>query len=121
MIDVFAQFLVHGQSRGQDSGALVGDLQEVQETLHGAVLAAPAVHDDEGRVQLAGLPHQALQVRQGIVAPYVVFVSVEGLIDLGAAFQRDFPLRGFAPGDEGQPQFSHDSLRQWFRCKRLDG
>ena len=107
-----AQLLVHGDSRGQDPGALVGDLQEVQETLHGAVFPAPAVHDDEGRVQFPGVVHQALQVRQGIVAPDVVFVFVEGLIDLGAAFQRDFPLRGFAPGDEGQPQFSHDSLRQ---------
>ena len=116
LIDGLAQLLVHGQGRGQDPGALVGDLQEVQETLHGAVLPAPAVHDDQGHVQLFGLPHQTLQVRQGIVAPDVVFVLIEGLIDLGAAFQRDFPLRGFAPGDEGQPQFSHDSLRKAISC-----
>ena len=65
--------LFMAKARGQDAGALVRNLQEVQKPLHGAVLPAPPVHDDQGRVQLFGILDQSLQVGQGIIAPDVVF------------------------------------------------
>jgi hypothetical protein len=85
LIEGLAQLLVHGQGRAQDSGALVGDLQEIQQPLHGAVFSAPAVHDDQGRLQLRGVRHQPPQVGERIVAPDIIFTLIQGLEDLGAA------------------------------------
>ena len=82
LIQHFAQFLVHRQSTAQNAGALVGNVQEVQHALEGAVLAAPAVEDHQGRVEVTGIVGQALQVVSGVVAADVVPGLVQGLIDL---------------------------------------
>ena len=47
------QVLVHAQRGGGDAGADVGDARELEEALHGAVLAERAVEDREHDVDLA--------------------------------------------------------------------
>src|SRR3989344_36521 len=50
--DLLGAQLVHGQRRGEDAAAGVGNPQALEQALHAAVFTATAVEDDEGAVDL---------------------------------------------------------------------
>ena len=108
--------LVHGHRAAQDPGPLVGDVQQVEQTLDGAVFAVRPVQDDQRGVDAGGVGHEPGQIALGVVAQNGVFIRVQGLEDLGPAVQRDLALRGCAAGQQGDREFlrqlgSHYFLR----------
>ena len=110
LVELLGDGLVHGQGAAQHARSLVGNPQQVQQALHGSVLAIGAVQDDQGRIDAVGIGHQARQIGLGIVAHDIVFLLVQGLENLIAAAQRHLALRGNPTGEQGQSQFGHDVL-----------
>ena len=87
-----ASDLVDAARAGGDPGPGEGDAEDLQQLLDGAVLAAAAVHGDEGDVGPLG--DQPLdQVAAGVERHDLVAEPLERVLDPGAGAQRDAALQ----------------------------
>ena len=88
---VLGEDLVDAAGAGRGAGAGEGDAEDLQQLLGGAVLAAGAVHRDEGDVGALGLepPHQ---VGADVDRQHLVAEPLERVLDPGAGAQRDAAL-----------------------------
>src|SRR5690606_2500255 len=100
--DALGTQLVHGQCRGQHATAGIGDAGAFQQALHGAILSATAVQDDEGAVDLlAGQPLQ--QVGADIDAEGVDTGSLQRGQHGGTGLQGNRPLGTGPAVEHGDP------------------
>ncbi|MNH06279.1 hypothetical protein D3C79_656410 [compost metagenome] len=87
--------LVHGQCRGKDATAGVGDAQALEQALHAAVFTATAVEDDEGAVDLLAL--QAVeQVVTHVDGDHVDTGGGQRVDHCGTGLERHFALGALA-------------------------
>jgi hypothetical protein len=100
--------LVDRASAGRDAGAGVGDVQDLEDLLDGAVLAADPVQGDEGDLRALGLQGRD-QAGADIDREHVVTERSERVLDPRAAAQRHLAL-------EPAPALEHRDLHcSWRR------
>ncbi len=92
--------LVHAADAGRDPGPGVGDAEDLQQLLGGAVLTARAVHGDEGDVGPLGA--QLLdQVGADVERQDLVAESPQRVLDPSAGAQRDAALERATALEDG--------------------
>ena len=106
---VLGQDLVHAAGAGGGAGTGEGDAEDLQQLLHGAVLAADAVHGDEGDVGPLG--DQALdQVGADVDRQHLVAEPLQRVLDPRPRAQRDAPLQR-PPAFEDRDLHASSALR----------
>jgi hypothetical protein len=107
---VLGEDLVHRPDAGRDSGAGVGETEDLEQLLHRPVLAVAAVHRDERHVG-ALLPQPPDQVPASVDRDHVVAEPLERVLDAGAGAQRDLALERAAAGEDGDPAHERRARR----------
>ena len=87
---MFCGNLVHGNGTSKHSRPLIGYIEKIQKTLNRTVLAIRPVEDDEGSINPMGIGHEASQICFGIIVHNVVFVLVQGFVNLFSAVDGNF-------------------------------
>ncbi len=105
--------LVDRDRRGEDAGADVGDVEALEQPLHGPVLAERSVQDREGDVAAEQAGGGAEVDLGAVVDPATVGLDddvgdlvagrPQAIGDGGAGAQRDRMLAGAAAADHGDP------------------
>ena len=90
---MFGQQFVHGNCTAQHTSTLVGDVQQIQQSLDRPVFAVRPVQDDQCAVDPAGIGHQPGDVGLGVVGQDVVPVLVQCVVDLLTAVEGDLSFR----------------------------
>ena len=99
---VLGEHLVHAADAGGRAGAGVGEADELEQLLHGAVLAAAAVQRDERDVGARRL-EPLDEVGADVDARHLVAEPLERVLHLGAGAQRDVALERAAALEHGDP------------------
>src|SRR3954451_6564978 len=97
---MLGQHLVHRAGAGEHAGAGVGDPQDLEQLLHGAVLAVAAVHGDERGVRTSGA-QLVDQVGADVDRHDLVAQPLERVLDPRARPEGDLPLERAAALQDG--------------------
>jgi len=105
---LFAVQLMHRQGAGQYPGAGIGNIHQLKQTLHTAILTVAPVQGDEGYFNPFPAQYPG-QITSHVDGHAVIALLEQRPMDRIAAFQRHLSFRREPPHQHADPFFVHNS------------